>query len=774
MVVLALLVVAALLLGMALHPLAVDDAFITYRYAQNLAAGNGFAYNVGRPILSTTAPLYALLLSIAAWLGIEPPAFANGLSAVALCVAAVILFALGTRERNPWVGALAALLFVTYPLLWLSLGLEMAVFLALALGAILAYRGGRLYLTAALLALATLTRPDGLILTAVIAIDYAWRKWPRNVSGETGKAAGDFGRLLGAAGVYAAITLPVLAWLTCQFGSPLPATLGAKVAQSELGVTGFYTDTTYLQGLGILARARLAQSPLYLLLVPAVAIGLGVMWRRGQWVRLVVAWGAAHLAGYTLLGVAPYSWYYAPLVPALVCSAALGVVESMRWVLGKLGNWGVGVGMLWAAGMLAALLWSDVAMIQALDGPVPPPDDPVSKVLPEAKTGVYEQAGRWLRDHTPAQALVGVTEVGIMGYYSGRPMIDFLGLLEPDVAAALGRGDLYWALLRYQPDYLALIAVSPLYACDLRADAWFQAAYEPVHAFDDPRFWGSPLIVYRRRVPRVPLVEPAAGELPPDAKRLGVDFAGHIRLLGAVMGGGDSQTHAVQPGDVLALTLYWEALGPVEGDYTVFVHLLGEQERVIAQRDTPLDLGAQPTSEWQPGQVVADPYLLALPEAAYAPDKAVWEVGLYDARTGQRLRTSDGGDNLRFGVVSVLPADEPLRLDFGSAMLTGYELDRLALSVGETLYVALRWEGKGPAEVTVQLVSEKGEVAAQVRGDLSQDLSAVALGADATPGAYDLEVLVADPIAGGTLPLLGADGQPRSDRAFLTKVRLYP
>jgi hypothetical protein len=240
------------------------------------------------------------------------------------------------------------------------------------------------------------------------------------------------------------------------------------------------------------------------------------------------------------------------------------------------------------------------------------------------------------------------------------------------------------------------------------------------------------------------------------------------------MGEGYTQAQAVQPGDVLALTLYWETLGRVERDYTVFVHLLGEHERVIAQRDAPPGLGAQPTSGWQSGQIVADPYLLALPRAAYTPDKAVWEVGLYDAQTGQRLRTGDGGDNVRFGNVSVLPADEPLRLDFGSAVLIGYELDRLALPVGETLHVTLRWEGEGPAEITVQLESEKGEVAAEVSGGLSQDLYAVALGADAPPGAYDLKVLVADPVTGETLPLLGADGQPRSDRAHLTKVRLYP
>ena len=48
--------------------------------------------------------------------------------------------------------------------------------------------------------------------------------------------------------------------------------------------------------------------------------------------RLIVAWGAAHLGGYIILGVTPYYWYYTPLVPALVCLAALGIVESARWL----------------------------------------------------------------------------------------------------------------------------------------------------------------------------------------------------------------------------------------------------------------------------------------------------------------------------------------------------------------------------------------------------------------------------------------------------------
>ncbi len=778
------LAVITLALGLALHPLAVDDAFITYRYAYNLAHGQGFVYNPGRPVLSTTAPLWALILAAGAWLGADLPALANALSAVAVGMAALCLFALGRREGTPRPGALAALFYALHPLLWLTLGLETAAFLALALAAVLAYRSGRLYLTAVLLALATLTRADGLVLAAVLVVDFCranLQRAPLRLNPQGPK------RGLGAAALYLAVMLPLLAWLTRQFGSPLPATLAAKRAQAALGITGFYAHTTYLQGLGVLGRARLAQTPLYFLIPPTLLLGLVALLRRGAagakgrtaspgrtsaggygWVWLLLAWGAAHLVGYAILGVTPYYWYYAPLLPGIVGLLAVGVgtLGTGTWETGKAGSW---VRVAWTGLLVATFLRSDGMMVRALTGPVPPPEEPLSKALPEAKGDIYERAGRWLRENTPAGALVGVTEVGILGYYSQRPMVDFLGLLEPDVAEALARGDLVWALLHYQPDYLVLTALSPLYAYDLRADPWFQAAYAPVQTFDDPRFWGSPLTVYRRQGERIPLPEGEGGELPDEAIPLEAEFGDQIRLLGAVTG-----AETAQPGDILPLTLYWQAEGPVEGDYTVFVHLLGRYERVIAQRDAPPGLGARPTSGWTPGRLVVDPYLLTLPPAVYTPDEAVWEVGLYDAETGQRLPLADGSDRVRFGAVTIRPSAEPLHLDFGPVALTGYDVDRLLLAPGETLRVTLDWEGTGPAAVAVQLVSEEGKVVVRAESDSPRRTFALQLLSGDPPGAYDLEVQVTDPATGATLPLLGADGQPQGDRARLTKIRLLP
>ncbi len=45
-------------------PRSFDDAYITFRYARNLADGAGFVYNPGQPVMGTSTPLYTLWLAM--------------------------------------------------------------------------------------------------------------------------------------------------------------------------------------------------------------------------------------------------------------------------------------------------------------------------------------------------------------------------------------------------------------------------------------------------------------------------------------------------------------------------------------------------------------------------------------------------------------------------------------------------------------------------------------------------------------------------------------
>jgi len=91
------------------------------------------------------------------------------------------------------------------------------------------------------------------------------------------------------------------------------------------------------------------------------------------------------------------------------------------------------------------------------------------------------------------------------------------------------------------------------------------------------------------------------------------------------------------PGSAWPVVLQWQALAPLEEDYTVFLQLLGPDGQVVAQQDkAPLD-GAAPTSSWTPGEVVRDSFSLTLPDRL-PPGQYRLITGFYHFETGRRLQ----------------------------------------------------------------------------------------------------------------------------------------
>ena len=778
------LLTLTLALGLYLGRMAFDDPFVTYRYARNISRGYGLVYNQGEHVLSTTAPLYALLLAGGALLIDDLPALSNWLNIIALFAGGCFIYLLCREFRYKWMGLIAAMLFITSPLLWLSLGFESSFYLVLVLGAFYFYFRDQLLITAALLALALLTRGDGIIPAAVLNLHYfvTRHRFPWQ-----------------AVAVYLALSAPLLIYLMLVFGSPLPVTLAAKAAQAKLGVTGFYAHTTFFEGAWILTRAYLQQSKLYLFFVPCMLIGMMVILRHGRWLWPMLLWAALYFSAYQLLGVAPYHWYYVPLIPAFVFLIAWGAAI----LIARISSWLEWPGWLIAAaaGALGVLLLvpqftSDAQMHQALLHPGGiAPESTVYKVLPEAKVEVYRQVGEWLKEHTPEDAVIGVTEVGVIGYYSERTMVDFLGLLHPDVVDALKRGDMSWALLYYQPDYVVLTQVNPLYSYDLRADEWFKLAYVPVQVFEDPRFWGGPVTVYRRQIPRY--AQRSSSEIPPEAVPLHARFGDQIELLAYAV-----DKNALRPGDILNVTLYWQCLAPVNVDYTVFVHLLGQHDLIVAQRDAYPCLSACPTRGWKPGEVFADPHILALPVTTFTPDEAQLEIGLYDRISKQRLIATSAqgqilGDNVRFQPLTIVPAQEgsipnAMLINFGNQIaLVGYNLDRRTAAPGESFHLTLYWRAlqtmRENYSVFTHLLSEGGERVAQMdswpqRGaaptstwqpdGVVKDDYELTVPQNAPPGVYSIHVGLYLAKTQQRLWVLDAASQPQTDHVVLTRVRV--
>jgi 4-amino-4-deoxy-L-arabinose transferase-like glycosyltransferase len=124
-------------------------------------------------------------------------------------------------------------------------------------------------------------------------------------------------------------------------------------------------------------------------------------------------------------------------------------------------------------------------------------------------------------------------------------------------------------------------------------------------------------------------------------------LGGVVRLLGY-----DLAQPVVRAGSTLPLTLTWECLGIFDADYSVFVHLVGDDGHPLAQVDSQPLGGSYPTRFWKVGERIIDPYELTVPPGVPAGDYDVM-VGMYLPATGERLPTGGGGDAIRLTGVTV-------------------------------------------------------------------------------------------------------------------------
>ena len=102
----------------------------------------------------------------------------------------------------------------------------------------------------------------------------------------------------------------------------------------------------------------------------------------------------------------------------------------------------------------------------------------------------------------------------------------------------------------------------------------------------------------------------------------------------------------ISDGTAIVLTLYWQAIGRPDFDYSAFAHLIDRSGRLIAQQDHApgADEGFLPT-HWQVGDVVADRHVIALPKNAGSVVYRL-RVGLYNWQTGAQLPVRSGGSEV--------------------------------------------------------------------------------------------------------------------------------
>jgi hypothetical protein len=407
-----------------------EDALITYRYAENLAEGRGFVFNVGERVLGTTTPLYTLLLAAGGMLfGVgNIPLLSNIFGLLAGAGAGWAAYRLCRAfEVGPGWSALTVLLLCVHPkMLWTTTGgMETPLVLCLMMMSLLA-TVRRSWTTALIVvALLVLTRPDGLIWAGLITLVVIWHAGRRAL-----------GPLLVAA-------LLVGAWVGFAFfyfGSPIPHSVTAKRAL-ELTYTAAQTEAYTLHGYLHWYLAQMWLPHTYgfakhqvwgwLVLMGLGVLGIARRPDRARPLMLLPLFVVAFCAAFYLGRSPRFPWYSAPLTWCAVMLGMLGLYElwivfSLYWREFKLPNGVLGAARLAALGALAMTIVNRGLVTYRYER-----DNQLNET--ELRRGL----GLWLKENTDPQAVIATEAIGYQGYYSDRKLLDLAGLICPEVVALL-------------------------------------------------------------------------------------------------------------------------------------------------------------------------------------------------------------------------------------------------------------------------------------------------------------------------------------------------
>jgi hypothetical protein len=486
------------------HP--IDDAYITFRYAQNLATGQGLVYNVGERVLGTSSILFAALLGgFGRLLGAQGiPDYAQILSALCDAVTALLIYTVGLRMgMGTWLSTLAGTLLALSPLSirYVYGGMESSLTTLLVVGALASHLAGKDRLTPHLVGFAFLARPDTLAVAAAVAMSFlvTQRRLPVRQ-----------------------LLIPAL-WIALSmlgiwsfYGVPLPHAVIAKSLPVYQAPALTNALQFYYQFGGLFvgpAKPLAAQgivippSPLLaLVLLPMVAIqtvlfvaGSMQLYRHNRrWLAFSI-YPALVVVTYSLLGLrgsVMAEWYLVALTPFY----QLPLTSGISWGIDRL---------LPRARRAAVSSISVLLLISQVAGLNLGAEAGKGWLLPKGiwaeRELLYKEMATSLKDRFKPTETVALAEIGAFGYYCGCRVLDTVGLVSPEALPyyplppqqSPGLNAVPARLIQdLRPEYVASLDI--FIRETLLKDEWFSEHYEAIASRESLAFGSRKFLVFQR------------------------------------------------------------------------------------------------------------------------------------------------------------------------------------------------------------------------------------------------------------------------------------
>lgn len=400
-----------------------DDAFISFRYADHLVRGEGLVWNPGERVEGYSNFLWVVLLSAGMWLGVTPQVTStvlNTVSGVAL-LAGIFLFSAsfyGRRSPFAWLPVLVLVTSASFTA-WCSGGLATMFFTALVFFAYMAFlrergqQSARLYPSALLFAIATLTRPEGALHFAIAGLFFLVDLLRRK---RTWTAALLWGL------PWVLVVGAHLLWRHSYYGFWLPNTYYAKVGGELLWEQSpryfrSFSQAYHLEWFLPLALLAVCYRPRYVHVLFAAAVGLHTLY--------VASVGGDYLEFRFLVMIFPYLYWL--IVEGVERLTRFGKPAALGWR---------GAAAASAVALLATTITGELKgaslkdLLQLGVGTID---------FMQLTTESWTEQGLFLRQLVdegllPDDTVLAIGGAGVIPYYSRLPTIDIIGLNDVHIA----------------------------------------------------------------------------------------------------------------------------------------------------------------------------------------------------------------------------------------------------------------------------------------------------------------------------------------------------
>jgi len=420
-----------------------DDSWIHQTYARNLAQYGEWAFIPSQPSAASTSPLYTVVLSIGYLLNIPYALWTHSLGALSLGVMSILMARMVEWQLSTLkiAGAIGGLFAVTiWHMIWAAAsGMETIIFSMLTITLIyLAWREHYVQSSIALIwrgvifgvcaGLITLARPEGILLVGLIGLVML-------ITQPQGSIRDVIVYGVVSAIAFVVVMSPYLLLNLQLTGGLLPNTANAKFQQHEI-----LLQLPYLTRIQDLIFPLLPGSQF--LLFPGLLI-YGWMnykqknFRQSLLLMLPLLWvvGLIMLYAARLPAAYQHGRYVMPALPSIILMGVIGTLYAVdTWKRSLLPR------VIGRALLLSALFLS-IAFAFVIAPPIYQRD--VAIINEEMVASAY-----WIRDNLPKDELLAIHDIGAVGYFASRPMLDIAGLVSPDVAPIVADADALWVLMQ--------------------------------------------------------------------------------------------------------------------------------------------------------------------------------------------------------------------------------------------------------------------------------------------------------------------------------------